>query len=579
MFLMKRIFAVALVAFTLAGCNDSPTTPTNRDYSPAPRTEIGKLNAAVFRPDFLRVIDGQLWILESSNLSVFSFAGERTWTRHLSGIAKGFDRATDGTIYVADISGRISVYDNRKRLLRSWVAVETNSAGNVRLGRIALDGKGHLYVVDQGSAAIRKFDLDGTPILTWTGADLPEGHFESPRTILIDRDGNVVVGDLRTGQISTFTPDGQLLRSFSTGAFYLASVIQSPDGTFFVTEGGNRRDNLLQFSEDGNRLAAWSLDDDGLLYFSGLTTLAMDAQGLLYVGNSRFSRVTRFDQTGAHVDEFQILNPPGTFGRNLSGVAAGPDGAVYALNGSGGTMGVQKFSPDGVFIDQWGPPGLRVGQLNGARDLDVDAAGNVYVVDTEKLTKFDAQGRVLDWWQPTATALTVIQGYVYTVSGTRVQKLTTDGEIVWTWDGREDGLIGISDIASIPAPTPGPDIVLFVLDRMTAEVHELKPGGGVRRSWSVAEVISGGHESQTAHLEIAGGRLLVAEHGGAMIGVYSPGGIFLARWEALSEEYRPTTRPGFKGIQGLAADADGSVWTADRSARILHFGRVKLPLD
>jgi len=588
---MKRVCAAILVVVALAGCNDSPTTPLGGgdppDISPVLVAAFGEFGSHIneFAPTVLRVIDGQLWVLERLKLSVYSFSGEHIRTLDITTSPRyvrptGFDRSADGTIYMAYIDHRIRVFDNAGLLLRSWSAVNTSSGPN-RLARIVLDGRGHLYVVDKASDAIHKFDLLGTPILSWSGADLPEGGFVEPDAILIDRDGNVVVGDNVTGKISTFTPEGRLVRWFSTGVRSLEDVLQGPDGSFFVTDKQTR--DVLRFTADGGPLARWGKDEDGLSYSREVSGLAMDDEGRLHVADRAANRVTQFDQAGAYLGEFQFLAPLGALDR-LAGVAVHPDGFVYTLDGW--SPRVQKFSRDGTVLGQWGPPGIRVGQLHLPMDIEVDAKGNVYVLDSRKLTRFDADGRILDWWLSNATALTVIrdrtqQEHLYTGGGyisnrTRIQQVTTDGEVLWTWDGQDEGLILISDIVGIPARFPDKDVTLYVLDGPTAKVHELGPKRGILNSWSVAEVMSPDPQKKyrRGKLEIDhAGRILVSSYDpDPVIGIYSPDGNFLARWSGQSGE----TAARFDHPTGLDIDGDGNIWVSD-FARIRSFAPIELP--
>ena len=59
---------------------------------------------------------------------------------------------------------------------------------------------------------------------------------------------------------------------------------------------------------------------------------------------------------------------------------------------------IQKFDSSGNYLAQWGSPGSGDGEFSNASDIAVDAAGNVYVVDTinNRIQKFAANTFHLD---------------------------------------------------------------------------------------------------------------------------------------------------------------------------------------
>jgi DNA-binding beta-propeller fold protein YncE len=166
--------------------------------------------------------------------------------------------------------------------------------------------------------------------------------------------------------------------------------------------------------------------------------VAVGSEGRVYVVDSRNHQVAVFDANGARVaslgvmggEEGQLLNP--------LGVGAGPNGAVWVADkgnerivmfddrgrsrkaleleadgedivpvdiaiGPGGrelfitsnnTHQVVVFSNKGEFLRAWGGEGEDNGQFIYPATIDIDPAGNVYVVDVinARVQKFDAAG-------------------------------------------------------------------------------------------------------------------------------------------------------------------------------------------
>ena len=120
--------------------------------------------------------------------------------------------------------------------------------------------------------------------------------------------------------------------------------------------------------------------------------IAVDPQGDVYVADPRTSRISVFTRDGAPLRSWgEHGHGPGEFDE-LSRVAVGPDGDIYATDASS----VQRFSRDGVFKARWGGWGSGPGKLRYAAGIAVAADGTVYVVDrwNRRVQAFTADGDV-----------------------------------------------------------------------------------------------------------------------------------------------------------------------------------------
>jgi DNA-binding beta-propeller fold protein YncE len=119
---------------------------------------------------------------------------------------------------------------------------------------------------------------------------------------------------------------------------------------------------------------------------------------------------------------------------------------------------VQKFDSTGAYLLQWGASGSGDGQFSTPRGIAVDAAGDVYVVDSgnSRVQKFSGAGTFLGKWGGLGTAEGLFQtprgiavdsgGNVYVVEGdsgistnNRVQKFTGSGTFLSTFGSRGSG--------------------------------------------------------------------------------------------------------------------------------------------
>lgn len=135
--------------------------------------------------------------------------------------------------------------------------------------------------------------------------------------------------------------------------------------------------------------ASWSGDDIPSGPFDRPIGIAVGPAGDVYVTDSR-RRVVRLTATGVFRNEWrgeasgELSNPVG--------VAVAPDGSVYVSDYDQDR--VQRFTPEGRFLNAFGSSGAGPGQLSAPAGLAVDAAGFVYVADfyNKRVQKYRADG-------------------------------------------------------------------------------------------------------------------------------------------------------------------------------------------
>lgn len=249
-------------------------------------------------------------------------------------------------------------------------------------------------------------DLEGV----WGRRGLSEGRFQTPRALAINRQDELFIVD-KTGRIQVFSPDGEYLRGWRT-----------PEIT-------NGKPCGMGFDRDGN----------------------------LAVADTHYFRVLFYDPQGTLLTDKTIggVNGqgPGEF-HFLTDVAQDSQGNYY-VGEYGEHDRIQKFSPDGTYILQWGGHGREPGKFVRPQGITVDAQDQVWVADAcnHRIQIFDSQGRLLQLWgehgqepgklsYPYGLELDG-QGHVYVCEfgNNRVQKFTLDGKYLGHWgvSGRRDG--------------------------------------------------------------------------------------------------------------------------------------------
>ena len=225
----------------------------------------------------------------------------------------------------------------------------------------AVDKLGNIYISEEGSARIRKITPLGE-VSTFAGNLIGSAdgigmsaQFTNPSGIAIDKQGNLYVADQLNHRIRKITPAGIVTTlagstlgyadgSGSGAQFYRpVGVVVDAQGNVFVADLFNHKIRKITPSGGVTTIAGSTYGfADGSASsakFAFPAGLALDKEGNLYVADSENHRIRK-------------ITPAGIV-------------STFAGTGTSGTN-------DGV---------ADVSQFSAPREVDVDAAGNVYVVD------------------------------------------------------------------------------------------------------------------------------------------------------------------------------------------------------
>jgi sugar lactone lactonase YvrE len=242
----------------------------------------------------------------------------------------------------------------------------------------------------------------------WGRRGISDGRFQKPRAMTIDKQDRLYIVDM-TARIQVFDADGKFIRSW-----------QTPEHT-------NGRPTGLSIDRDGN-VAVPDTHYYQVLFYSPEGKLLRKLGGQRGSGPGQFGLVTDVAQDSAgnyYVSEY------GEFDR------------------------IQKFTPDGKFILQWGGHGSEPGQFSRPQAIAIDKQDRVWVADAcnHRIQVFDSSGKLLFIWGEEGPELGKLsypynlifddedQLYVCEYGNHRVQKFTPDGKSLGSWGqpGREPG--------------------------------------------------------------------------------------------------------------------------------------------
>lgn len=250
------------------------------------------------------------------------------------------------------------------------------------------------------------------PDLVWGRRGLTEGRLQKPRAVAIDKQDRLFIADM-TGRIQVFTSDGDYLYGWST------------------PESFNGKPSGLAFANDGN----------------------------LLVADTHYFRMLVYTPEGKLLPERTIggINGPGPGEFNFVTDCQQDREGNYYIAEYGEYDRVQKFSPDGKFLMQWGSHGNDLLQFVRPQKIALDADGLMWVADAcnHRVQVFDVSGseaKLVKHWGVEGTELGQLrypydivlhEGHVYLCEygNHRVQKFTPDGESLGAWgvNGRRDG--------------------------------------------------------------------------------------------------------------------------------------------
>ena len=246
---------------------------------------------------------------------------------------------------------------------------------------IDLAGDGTIYVADK-TGRIQRLSRDGRALAVFR---MPQVQAGKTTGISLGPDGNLYVADTHYHRVVVFSPAGKIVRefgSFGTGGgqfVYPTDVAFAPDGRIFVSEyGGN--DRVSVFTAAGEFLSSFGSRGGGAGELSRPSALCVDSSaGVLYVADACNHRIARYNLDGRLLGYMASAGQGRGQLRYPYDLALLPDGRLLVCEY--GNNRIQLFSRGGESLGVFGGPGRRLGQLAYPWAVAADAAGRVYVVD------------------------------------------------------------------------------------------------------------------------------------------------------------------------------------------------------
>ncbi len=228
---------------------------------------------------------------------------------------------------------------------------------------LATDPSGNVYVIDAGHHRIQKFDGSGQFLMSWGSIGDGEGQF--------------------VFRISGPIPGG---------------IAVDTRGTVFVSD---YYDRIQAFDSSGQFLFQWGIHGTGDGQFDFPTGMAVDGQGMVYVGDAGNHRVQKFDRHGRFLLQWGQQGSGDEQFMCPSGIAANQRPEIIV--GDADNSRIQIFDDSGHFLRSSGNPSASAIQPECQPGIAVDDQDNVYVVrnNSDRIEKFDREGQLLGAWGST----------------------------------------------------------------------------------------------------------------------------------------------------------------------------------
>jgi hypothetical protein len=271
---------------------------------------------------------------------------------------------------------------------------------------VATNSKGHVFVYTRsGETRLFEFDQNGSYV-----RELGQGlyGFSFAHSVRVDPQDNIWAVDEGTNMVIKFNPEGrvtmvigrrpdpveQALSMPGNGGYSGANkpyafnrqtdIGWDPQGNIFVADGyGDAR--VVKFDKNGRFVKAVGTRGNGPLQFNTPHSIAVDAKGMVYVGDRGNARVQVLDNDLNFKAQYDTVGNPWAVC-----VSPGPHQYLFSSNSwpdsadsrnASFTGEVYKMELDGTIVGRFGKAGKAPGEFSTIHQMDCRNPNEIYTAE------------------------------------------------------------------------------------------------------------------------------------------------------------------------------------------------------
>lgn len=324
-----------------------------------------QINSSTYRnlgtpDDIIRLADGNMWYADSANYRIVKISPTGTILRTVGrqgadegefvNIVKAITKDASGNLYVLDYC-HIYKLDPYGGYQTSWGSCgDGDGQFSNAVGIHYTDTNGTLIVSDTGHDRIIRFDTEGNFVDQFGVSGTGDGELNEPWGVTTNSTGDIYVVDSSNHRIQVFADDGTYLSQFGGSAPGDFELVFPKD---------------IEILSNGD-LVVTSQNNQTIKKFNSTGTALLDSWGSNGTANDQFQ-----------YPQFLTIDTT--------------DDSVWVTDT--GLKRIQHFASDGTYMSIIQNSGTGNGQFITPYDVDFDATGNMYVLDsTNRVQKFDSSG-------------------------------------------------------------------------------------------------------------------------------------------------------------------------------------------
>jgi hypothetical protein len=303
---------------------------------------------------------------------------------------------TEGTSRTFEVGGaRLFEFDQNGNYVRE---IGHNLYGFTFAHAVRVDPQDNIWVVDEGSNMIIKFNPEGRVVMTMgrkaEDIRIPQATAPAAPGAPAGRGGAGPEGAGRGGAAAAAAPVGAGAQSdvFNRPT----DVTWDAAGNIFISDGyGNSR--VAKYDRNGVFIKSWGSRGTAPGQFNTPHSITADAQGNVYVGDRGNRRIQVFDNNGEFKAQYLNVGAPWAVC-----ISPGPHQYLFSSN-SNGTADMEngeiyKMELDGKILGKFGRAGKLLKEFGSVHEIDCRNPDELYVGEitnwrVQKLALHPAQAR------------------------------------------------------------------------------------------------------------------------------------------------------------------------------------------